>query len=105
MPTYEYVCKTCGKVFEYFQPITAQPLKRCPVEICEMPAKGQGEVERKISGGVGLIFKGDGFYITDYVRKSQDGKGKTQEKSEDEKHGSNIRTEGAQQATSSEKSE
>jgi len=90
MPTYEYVCKTCGKVFEYFQPITAQPLKRCPAEICEMPTKGEGEVERKISGGVGLIFKGDGFYITDYVRKSQDGKGTAQEKTQNEGQGSST---------------
>ncbi len=74
MPTYEYVCKTCGKIFEYFQPISAEPLRHCPEEICPMPEKGKGEVERKISGGVGLIFKGEGFYITDYVRKGQQSK-------------------------------
>jgi len=58
MPTYEYECTNCGHRFEEFQNITAEPLKTCPV--CA------GEVRRLISTGGGLIFKGSGFYITDY---------------------------------------
>jgi putative FmdB family regulatory protein len=61
MPTYEYACKFCGKHLEIFQPITADALKRCPA--CHK----QG-LKRLISGGAGLIFKGTGFYETDYKR-------------------------------------
>ncbi len=71
MPIYEYRCETCGKVFEYQQRITEEPLKVCPPEICESTThKGQGNVHRLISKGVGLVFKGNGFYITDYARKN-----------------------------------
>ncbi len=71
MPIYEYRCETCGKTFEYQQRITDDPLKVCPAEICESEVhKGQGTVHRIISKGVGLLFKGNGFYITDYARKN-----------------------------------
>jgi len=71
MPIYEYKCEKCGKVFEYQQRITDPPLEFCPPEICENSEhKGQGKVHRLISKGVGLIFKGNGFYITDYARKN-----------------------------------
>jgi len=63
MPTYEYACPA-GHEFEKFQKITEKPRARCPV--CGKPAT------RKISGGTGLVFKGSGFYITDY---GKDGKG------------------------------
>ena len=63
MPTYEYACPL-GHQFEKFQRITEKPRARCP--ICGKPAT------RKISGGAGLLFKGTGFYITDY---GKDGKG------------------------------
>lgn len=63
MPTYEYLCQNCGHRFETFQGIKAEPLKECPH--CHQPA-----LKRIISGGQGLIFKGSGFYITDYARKS-----------------------------------
>lgn len=72
MPTYEYRCNTCGHRFEYFQSITADPLTQCPVSECsrtDEEEKGKGEVQRLISGGAGLVFKGEGFYLTDYVRK------------------------------------
>ena len=59
MPTYEYKCTACGHTFEKFQSITAEPVKRCPV--C-----GKAKAKRLISAGAGLIFKGSGFYITDY---------------------------------------
>ncbi len=58
MPTYEYQCKECGHRFDRFQPITDPPLQTCP--------ECSGTVERLISTGGGLIFKGSGFYITDY---------------------------------------
>ena len=60
MPTYEYECQKCGYRFEEFQSITAEPLTRCPRESCS------GRVKRLISAGGGLLFKGSGFYITDY---------------------------------------
>ena len=65
MPTYEYVCTKCHHHFEAFQSIVSQPLTVCPV--CK------GPLERLISGGVGLIFKGSGFYETDYKKKSNGG--------------------------------
>ena len=58
MPTYEYECKRCGKVFEKFQSMSESPLRVCP--------DCRGPVKRLIGKGAGLIFKGSGFYITDY---------------------------------------
>jgi putative FmdB family regulatory protein len=58
MPTYEYKCLSCGNLFEYFQKITDEPIVKC--ENCG------GELKRLISGGAGPIFKGTGFYQTDY---------------------------------------
>lgn len=70
MPIYEYKCETCGKVFEYQQKITDEPLETCPEHICQnVEEKGRGKVHRLISKGVGLVFRGNGFYITDYSRK------------------------------------
>ena len=66
MPTYEYICEKCGHQFEQVQPMSAQPLELCPKERCSQPRWGKGKVKRAISGGAGLIFKGSGFYITDY---------------------------------------
>ena len=59
MPTYEYKCSACGHAFEKFQSIMAGPVRKCPE--C-----GKNRVKRLISTGAGLIFKGSGFYITDY---------------------------------------
>jgi putative FmdB family regulatory protein len=66
MPTYEYVCEKCGHRFEKFQPMSARPLAICPEALCTRKRWGKGKVKRAISGGAGLIFKGSGFYITDY---------------------------------------
>jgi putative FmdB family regulatory protein len=66
MPTYEYVCEKCGHQFDQFQSIAAKPLALCPEERCGQKRWGKGKVKRAISAGAGLIFKGSGFYITDY---------------------------------------
>jgi putative FmdB family regulatory protein len=66
MPTYEYICSKCGHEFEKFQPIAEKPLAICPEKLCARKKWGRGRVKKKISTGGGLIFKGSGFYITDY---------------------------------------
>jgi putative FmdB family regulatory protein len=66
MPTYEYACEKCGHHFEQFQSITAKPLTVCPEDLCPRKRWGKGRVKRKLSAGAGLLFKGSGFYITDY---------------------------------------
>ena len=63
MPTYEYACTKCGHAFEAFQSMKDAPLKQCPK--CR-----KAGLKRLIGGGAGLIFKGSGFYITDYKKKS-----------------------------------
>lgn len=74
MPTYEYQCKKCAHQFEVFQQITEKPLKNCP--------ECQGPVKRLISTGGGFIFKGSGFYATDYRSKEYKEKKKQEGKSE-----------------------
>lgn len=59
MPTYEYECQSCGHKFELFQYMTANPIKKCPK--CQ-----KNKAKRLISAGSGIIFKGSGFYATDY---------------------------------------
>lgn len=59
MPTYEYACQKCGHRFEQMQSITANPLKKCPE--C-----GKNALQRLLGAGAGIIFKGSGFYATDY---------------------------------------
>ncbi len=63
MPTYEYKCDACGRAFEKFQSIKADPIKRCP-------ACGKAKVKRLLGTGSGVIFKGSGFYTTDYRSES-----------------------------------
>jgi putative FmdB family regulatory protein len=60
MPTYEYQCEKCEQVFELFQSMKDDPITSCRLEGCD------GKVKRLIGTGAGLIFKGSGFYITDY---------------------------------------
>ncbi len=62
MPTYEYKCQQCGRHHEISQPITARPVSKCP--------KCSGKMKRLIGGGSGFLFRGSGFYITDYRSKS-----------------------------------
>ena len=66
MPTYEYSCEKCGGAFEIVQSMRDAPLKECPKDLCRQKKWGHGKVKRLIGTGAGLIFKGSGFYITDY---------------------------------------
>jgi putative FmdB family regulatory protein len=66
MPTYEYVCSKCGHAFEKVQSIKACALTVCPRDACPQKPWGKGKVVRRIGLGGGLIFKGSGFYATDY---------------------------------------
>lgn len=66
MPTYQYCCEKCGHEFELFQSMTDKPLATCPQAQCAQKKWGKGKVKRMIGAGAGLIFKGSGFYITDY---------------------------------------
>jgi putative FmdB family regulatory protein len=66
MPTYQYHCTKCEQDFEKFQSMNDKALTVCPKELCTMKKWGKGRVKKLISAGGGLIFKGSGFYITDY---------------------------------------
>jgi len=86
MPTYEYECQQCGHRFEEFQSITAAPRQTCPEANCK------GSVKRLIGMGGGLLFKGTGFYTTDYrsdgyqkAAKADKDSGKTDDKKVDSK--------------------
>lgn len=63
MPTYEYKCKSCGKMSEFFQSMTAKPMRKCP-------ACGKNALDRQIGIGAAVVFKGSGFYQTDYRSES-----------------------------------
>jgi putative FmdB family regulatory protein len=75
MPTYDYECTKCGHAFEAFQRMSDAPLSSCP--------RCRGRVRRLIGGGMGVIFKGSGFYTTDYRKGSSlagsDGKDKAKD--------------------------
>ncbi len=81
MPTYDYRCRKCEHRFEEFQPINAEPKAKCPV--CG------AEAERQIGMGAGFIFKGSGFYTTDYrsesYKKAAESEKKSVKHSKDEK--------------------
>jgi putative FmdB family regulatory protein len=66
MPTYEYSCEKCGKNFDAFQSMRDEPFTECPEQHCQQETWGHGKVKRLLGTGAGLIFKGSGFYITDY---------------------------------------
>jgi putative FmdB family regulatory protein len=82
MPTYDYICENCGCKFEQFQSITAKPLRKCSK--C-----GKNKLKRLIGAGAGVIFKGSGFYETDYrsegYKKAQEGEKKKAEKTTSKK--------------------
>ncbi len=66
MPTYEYSCEKCGKNFDAYQSMRDVAFPECPKEHCQLGEWGHGKVKRLLGTGAGLIFKGSGFYITDY---------------------------------------
>ncbi len=94
MPTYEYECARCQHTFEEFQKITDKPLTKCP--------KCGGKLRRLITGGVGLIFKGSGFYVTDY-KKSNLPQPKKEEKRDLQKPGKKPKVPVEKPAETSEK--
>lgn len=93
MPTYEYHCLKCDKNFEVFQSMKDEAFKTCPEAQCQMSPWGHGEVKRLLGTGAGLIFKGSGFYITDYrsegykqaAKKDSGGGGASKESKSSEK--------------------
>lgn len=87
MPTYEYKCKKCSHRFEIFQSMKDDPLTVCPV--CK------GEIKRLIGAGAGPIFKGSGFYQTDYKNsdKSREKKNADNSKTKNESSASSTKTE------------
>lgn len=93
MPTYEYECSNCGKVFELFQSITEPPRRRLR-KTDPRPCKCNATVTRRISTGGGLIFKGSGFYLTDYRSESYKQAAKADSGAGDGKVGSDGKTGG-----------
>jgi len=83
MPTYEYACRKCAHTFEQFQSMREDPLVRCP-------SCGKRSLKRLLGGGSGLIFKGSGFYITDY-RKGGAPKGGGESKGAGESKGGDAK--------------
>lgn len=85
MPTYDYKCKSCGHTWELFQSITAKPVKKCPE--C-----GKQQAQRVIGPGAGIIFRGSGFYQTDYrssnYKKAAEADRKSQEAPKSDSNGS-----------------
>ncbi len=97
MPTYEYICRDCGNRFDHFQSMSSAPLeehKCCKNE--------PSSVERVISGGTGLIFKGSGFYLTDYKNSNQekDKKKKNTDSKKDKKSSKKTNSKKAEEKTS-----
>lgn len=70
MPTYDYVCEKCGTEFELFQSMKDDPIPVCNKDVCPKKRWGKGKVKRQMGTGAGIIFKGSGFYETDYRSES-----------------------------------
>lgn len=86
MPTYDYECQSCGHTTEVFQSISEDPLTTCPQ--C-----GEDELKRLISAGVGIIFKGSGFYVTDSKKNSSGKSGSSETKSDSASASSETKSE------------
>ena len=99
MPTYDYICGACGHAFEHFQSMTSRRLRKCP-------ACGKPKLERLIGSGSGVIFKGSGFYETDYKRKGPGGgKSTASSKKSESSSGSDTAKKSDSTSTSSKKSD
>ncbi len=94
MPTYDYVCDHCGHEFELFQSMKEPPVRDCPA------CHATGEVRRLIGSGAGIIFKGTGFYETDYKRKSSppSGEGKKNGKASSASESSSAKSESSKES-------
>ena len=95
MPTYDYKCDACGHAFEQFHSMTASPIRKCPA--CK-----KLKVKRLIGTGAGLIFKGSGFYITDYRDQSYTDKAKAESGAPADAKPAATATEGASTASNGE---
>ncbi len=91
MPTYDYKCLACDVRFEKFQGITAPPIEECP--------ECGGKVKRLIGAGAGLIFKGSGFYITDYRSEGYKESAKKDKKESSDKSEASDKSEKKEQKT------
>ena len=102
MPTYEYVCQKCEHEFEVFQSMKDKPLTKCPEKKCG------GRVKRKLGTGAGLIFKGSGFYITDYrsdaYKKSADADKSSSSGGESKSDSGSAKSDGGSKSKGSSKS-
>jgi len=78
MPIYEYQCSNCGHLFDELQKMSEPPLTKCP-------ACGQNTLQRLIGSGGGIIFKGSGFYLTDYKKKTDNKASSVQSETKKEK--------------------
>lgn len=96
MPTYEYVCEKCGHTFDLFQSIKDEPLKTCTEQKCKLKKWGKGPVKRAIGAGAGLIFKGSGFYITDYRSENYKQAAKKESGGGESKPGGESKTSGGE---------
>jgi putative FmdB family regulatory protein len=85
MPTYDYECETCGHRLEVFQSITEKPLRECP--------KCKGRLRRLIGSGGAIIFRGSGFYVTDYRSEEYRKKSKEESKPADKTKSSDSKEE------------
>ena len=95
MPTYEYVCEKCDHEFEIFQSIKADALTDCPKGKCK------GKVRRMIGTGAGIIFKGSGFYETDYRSESYKSGAKKESDSKKSSSKSNSKSKSGSKSNSS----
>jgi len=86
MPTYDYECQSCGNVFEKFHSMTARPRVKCP--------QCGGRAKKMLGAGAGIIFKGSGFYETDYRRKRESGPGGKEKAAEAKESGGTSATNG-----------
>ena len=93
MPTYDYKCLECDNQFEKFQGITESPLEECP--------ECNGKVKRLIGAGAGLIFKGSGFYITDYRSEGYKESEKKDKKSTEKSNKSDKKSDTSSKSTGS----
>ena len=88
MPTYEYACAKCGQNFDAFQSMRDEPFRECPKHLCRLEKWGHGQLKRLPGTGAGIIFKGSGFYTTDYRSNSYQEAAKKEASPASEKSGS-----------------